>query len=329
MNNSSPHIRSGNSELSLSIDILIAALPAIIWSAIAYGARPIAIVILSIGFSLLFDYLFCLVFKKDMHLPTAAVIGMITAMLMPAGISYWIVPVTALISVAVRRLTRGILHPVATALLPFFFIGREMTAHTKVFEPLKLGKLSYADMMDELSVTLPVEILTPENGPDISAFDAFIGNAPEAIGSMSAILLILGGIYLMVRGIISWHTPVGIIAGSAVVWFFMLFDGAHYNYLIYHLCSGGIFLAAFFAATEYSSSPTVKTGRLVHGLACGVLLMFFRTLGINAAMSVVLALLIVSLFSRVIDMITCESYFGHRSKKYAKRLKTLIPTVKK
>ncbi len=329
MNNSSPHIRSGNSELGLLIDFLIAALPAIIWSAIAYGARPIAVVVLSIGFSVLFDFLFCLIFKKDMHLPTAAVLGMITAMFMPAGISYWIIPAAALISLIVRRLTRGILHPVASALLPFFFIGREMTAHTKAFEPLKLGVLSYADKMDGLAVTLPVEVMTPENGPDIAAFDAFIGNAPEAIGTMSAILLILGGIYLMIRRNISWHTPIGIIVGASFIWFFMLFDGAHYNYLIYHLCSGGVFLAAFFAATEYSSSPTVKIGRLLHGLACGILLMFFRTLDFNAAMSVLLAMLIVSPFSRVIDMITCESYFGYRSKKIANRLKTLLPTIKK
>ena len=65
MNNSSPHIRSGNSELGIFVDFLIAALPAIIWSAIAYGARPIAIIVLSIGLSMLFDYLFCLIFKKD------------------------------------------------------------------------------------------------------------------------------------------------------------------------------------------------------------------------------------------------------------------------
>lgn len=329
MNNSSPHIRSGNSSLGIFVDFLIAALPAIIWSAIAYGARPIAIIVLSIGLSMLFDYLFCLIFKKDMHLPTAAFLGLSIAMFMPAGISYWIIPAASIISLIVRRLTHGMLHPVASALIPFFFIGREMTAHTKIFEPLQIGVFSYADKMDELAVTLPVSVLTPENGPNVTALDAFIGNAPEAIGTMSAILLLLGGIYLMIRKNISWHTPVGIIAGASLVWFFMLFDGAHYNYLIYHLCSGGIFLAAFFAATEYSSSPAVKTGRLVHGLACGILLMFFRTLGINATLSVLLAMLIVSPFSRVIDMITCESYFGHRSRKLADRLKTLFPNSKK
>ena len=328
MNNSSPHIRSGNSSLGISIDFIIAAIPALIWSAIAYGARPIAIVVLSVGFSLLFEYLYCHFLKRDMHLPMAAVLGLITAMFMPAGISYWIIPLTALISFAARRFTHGIFHPVATALLPFFFIGSEMTAHTKIFEPLKLFKLSYAGQMDELAVSMPVSVLTPENGPAITAFDVFIGNAPEAIGTMSAILLIIGGIYLLARRNISWHTPVGLVGGAALVWFTMLFDGAHYNYLIYHLCSGGIFLAAFFAATEYSSSPTVKMGRLVHGGACGILLMLFRHSGMNAAMSVLLAMFIVSLFSRVIDMVMAERYFGYHTRKLADRLKTLIPTKK-
>ena len=329
MNKSSPHIRSGHSELGLSLDVYIAAFPAIIWSVIAYGARPIAIILLSVGFSVLLDYLFCLIFKKEMHLPTAAAIGMICAMFMPAGISYWIIPASALISLIARRLTRGLINPISAALLPFFFVGREMTAHTKVFQSLNIGALSYSDKIDELAVSLPVSVLTPENGPDVAAFDAFLGNAPEAIGSMSAILLILGGIYLMARKNISWHMPVGIIAGASVIWFFMLFDGVHYNYLIYHLCSGGVFLAAFFAAAEYSSLPTVKMGRAVHGIACGLLLMFFRTLDMNAAMSVLLAMLIVSPFSRVIDILTCESYFGYRSKKIAKRFKALLPSGKK
>ena len=329
MNNSSPHIRSGNSEVGTSIDFLIAALPALIWSVIAYGARPIAIVLISIGFSILFEYLFCLILKKNMHLPTAAVIGMITAMFMPAGISYWVIPIVSAISFVARRFTRGILHPISVSLLPIFFIGREMTAHTKVFRPLSISAFSYADKIEELAVSLPVSVLTPENGPNITALDCFIGNAPEAIGSMSAILLLLGGIYLIARKNISWHIPVGLIGGASLVWFTTLFDGAHYNYLIYHLCSGGIFLAALFAATEYSSSPTVKAGRLVHGAACGILLMLFRKNGMNAAMSVVLAMSIMSIFSRIIDMIMAERYFGYHTRKLADRLKTLIPNVKK
>lgn len=332
MNNSpefsSPHIRSGNRELFVALDFIIAAIPAIIWSEIAYGARPIAVIIVTILFAVLFEYLLSLLLRKNAHLPLAAVIGMVTALFMPAGIAYWVLPIAALIGVAARRITGGILHPIASALLPFFFFGTQMTAHTEIFENLKLGVFSYADKMDDLAVKLPVSVLLPENGPDITVLDVFLGNSPESIGGMSAILLILGGGYLLIRRAVSWQIPVGYIAGASIIWFLFMFDGAHYDYLIYHLCSGGIFLAAFFGATEYSSSPTVPMGRFIHGAGCGVLTMFFRKLGMNAAMSVLLSMLIMSLFSRILDMVTAERYFGYHSQKLPERFKSLIPDFK-
>lgn len=326
---SSPHIRSGNSELLVSLDFLIAALPAIIWSAIAYGARPIAIIVVTMLFAILFEYLFSLLLHKAPHLPIAAVVGMLTALFMPAGIAYWLLPLAALVGVAARRFTGGILHPIASALLPLFFFGSQMTAHTAIFEKLKLGVFSYADKMDELAVKLPVSVLLPENSPNITAFDVFLGNSPESIGGMSAILLTLGGVYLLARRVISWQIPVGFIAGASLIWFLLMFDGAHYDYLIYHLCSGSIFLAAFFGACEYSSSPTVPMGRLVHGVGCGMLTMLFRKLGMNAGMSVLLAMLIMSLFSRILDMVTAERYFGYHTQKLPERFKALLPDFKK
>lgn len=326
---SSPHIRSGNSELLVSLDFLIAALPAIIWGAIAYGARPIAIIVVTMLFSVLFEYLFSLLLHKPAHLPMAAVIGMITALFMPAGIAYWTLPIAALIGVVARRFTGGILHPIASALLPLFLFGTQMTAHTAIFENLKLGVFSYASQMDELTVKLPISVLLPENSPNITAFDVFLGNSPESIGGMSAILLILGGLYLLARRVISWQIPVGFIAGASIIWFLLIFDGAHYDYLIYHLCSGSIFLAAFFGACEYSSTPTVPMGRLVHGAGCGILTMLFRKLGMNAGMSVLLSMLIMSLLSRILDMVTAERYFGYHTQKLAERFRALMPEMKK
>lgn len=326
---SSPHIRSGNSELLVSLDFLIAAFPAIIWSAIAYGARPIAVILVTMLFSALFEYLFALLLHKAPHIPVAATVGMITALFMPAGIAYWTLPLAALIGVAARRFAGGVLNPIASALLPLFCFGTQMMAHTKIFESLSLGVFSYADKMDELAVNLPVSVLLPENGPDITAFDVFLGNSPESIGGMSAILLILGGVYLLARRAISWQLPVGFIAGASIVWFVLMFDGAHYNYLIYHLCSGSIFLAAFFGACEYSSLPTVPMGRLIHGTGCGILTMLFRKLGMNAGMSVLLSMLIMSLFSRILDMVTAERYFGYHTQKLGERLRALMPEFKK
>ena len=157
--------------------------------------------------------------------------------------------------------------------------------------------------------------------------DLFLGNATESIGAMSAMLLIIGGIYLICRKVISWQIPVGFLGGAIVVWFFLYFDGAHYEYLIYPICAGGIFLGAFFGATEFSSTPVTPTGRLIHGIGCGALTIVFRKIGF-ASESVLLSMLVMSLFSRVIDLITAERYFGYKSKKIGERLETLLPNSK-
>jgi electron transport complex protein RnfD len=196
-----------------------------------------------------------------------------------------------------------------------------------VFHKLGIGVFSYAGQIDDLSVTLPVKTLSPEITPAASAFDVFLGNSPESLGGLSAALLLIGCLYLIIRGVISWQIPVGFIGGAAVIWYVFMFDGVNYDYAIYHLCSGGIVLAAVFGATEYSSSPVVPFGRLIHGVGCGVLAMIFRGLGLYTE-GVLLAMLIMSLFSRVIDIVTAERYFGYRTKKLGERFGCFFPKLK-
>ena len=101
----------------------------------------------------------------------------------------------------------------------------------------------------------------------------------------------------------------------------------NYDYVVYHLCSGGVVLAAVFGATEYSSAPVVPFGRLIHGAGCGVLAMIFRGFGLYTE-GVLLAMLIMSLFSRVIDLVTAERYFGYRTKKLGERVGCFLPKLK-
>ncbi len=321
-----PHIRSGNSELLLALDILIAAFPAIIWSAIAYGARPIAVIVIAMLCGALFEVIFAVFFRSGARIPTAATLGMIISLFMPAGVNYFMVPIVVFIAVAIRRLLGGVINPIAASLVPFFIFTGMMTAHTAIFSGLEVGVVSYWDRMRELSAKTPLSELMSGIIPDETALDIFLGNAPEAIGAMSAMLLLLGGIYLICRKVISWHIPVGFLGGAIVCWFFLYFDGAHYEYLVYHICAGGIFLGAFFGAAEHTSTPVTQTGRFIHGVGCGVLTMVFRKLGF-AAESVLLSMLVMSLFSRLLDMLTAERYFGYNSKKLGERLKTFLPEM--
>ena len=272
----------------------------------------------------LFEVIYAIIIRKAARIPTAALLGMTIALFLPAGINYYLIPVVVFIAVTLRRFLGGIINPISAALLPFFFFTGMMTAHTAAFTKLEVGVISYWDQMRELSSKTPLDVLMSGLIPEESALDIFLGNSTEAIGAMSTMLLLLGGIYLICRKVISWHIPVGFLGGAIVCWFFLYFDGAHYEYLVYHICAGGIFLGAFFGSTEFSSAPVTPTGRFVHGLGCGVLTMVFRKLGF-AAESVLLSMLVMSLFSRVIDMLTAERYFGYRSKKISERLTTFLP----
>lgn len=331
MNNSieyaAPYLRNNESEPLISLDFFIAAIPVIIWSVIAYGLRPIGVIVLSMLCAALFELVLACLFRRRVQIFMAAVLGMIVSFFMPATISYWLVPPAALIAVVARRFTHGVINPIAVSLLPLFLFGNEMTSFTKVFKKLDIGVLSYADQLDSISVTLPVKTLSPETNPAASAFDVFLGNAPEALGALSSVLLLIGCLYLIIRGVISWQIPVGFIGGAAVIWYVFMFDGVNYDYAIYHLCSGGIVLAAVFGATEYSSAPVVPFGRLVHGVGCGVLAMIFRGFGLYTE-GVLLAMMIMSLFSRVIDLVTAERYFGYRTKKLGERFGCFFPKLK-
>ncbi len=328
MNNSrdfsAPHFRSGSSELWVALDLLIAALPAIIWSAVVYGARPILTVAASMLCAAFFEALYAMIFKDSSRIPTAATLGMILALFMPAGVNYLFIPLAALISVTLRRFTGGIVSPIAGALLPLFLLSTSMSAHAPIFENIKLGTLEAAGNAETLLDSLSSGIVSDE----VALLDAILGKTPECIGGMSMILLIFACAYLLFRRAIPWQIPIGFVGGAAVIWFLLLFDGAHYDYVFYHLTAGGAMLCAVFGATEYSSAPVTPVGRFIHGAGCGILTMLFRKIGLYAE-SVLLSMLIMSLFSRIIDMVTAERYFGYNGKKYIERLKTLIPDIKK
>ena len=323
-----PYIRGANSEFSFALDFMIALLPALVWAVIAYGLRPLAIVLISVVCSVVLDTFISILLRKNPLSPQSALIGMIIAMFMPATVPYWVVAAAAAIGVVVRRLLGGIVSPVCAALVPWFFLGDYMTAHTALFEKLDFMKLSYAGELDALTVDTVLDAIKAGTLPEPSLLEHFLGQAPDYIGSMSAMLLLLGLCYLLARKVVSWHIPVGFVAAATLVWFFTDFDGVNYWYIVYELCAGGVLLGAFFAATEYTSAPVTNMGRLLYGALCGALLMLFRYLDMHEE-STVLAILAASLLTRPIDMITGELIFGCTSKNIGDRLETLIPDFKK
>lgn len=116
--------------------------------------------------------------------------------------------------------------------------------------------------------------------PEASLLDAFVGNVGGCIGEVSALMLLLGGLYLIWRGVIRARIPVAYIATVAVLTFaFPMGGNDRLTWMLYQLCTGGLMLGAFFMATDYVTSPVTKKGEVIFGIGCGLLTVFIRYFG--------------------------------------------------
>ena len=159
----------------------------------------------------------------------------------------------------------------------------------------------------------PLSLL--KEGSDIAAqgygyLDMFLGFMPGSIGEISALALLIGGAYLLIRKVINWRIPVAFIGTVAVLTFIFPRNGyANLDWMLYNLLSGGLLLGAFFMATDYSSSPVTLNGQLLFGFGCGALTVLIRYFG-GFPEGVSFAILIMNLCAWAIDKGTRGRQFG-------------------
>ena len=136
------------------------------------------------------------------------------------------------------------------------------------------------------------------------------GEIPGSLGEISALMLLIGGLYLIWRKVISWHTPVAYIATVAVLTFLFPRGGAsNIEWMLYSVLGGGLFLGAFFMATDYTTSPVTKAGQLIFGVGCGLLTVFIRYFG-SYPEGVCYSIMIMNLLVALIDKSVKPSRFG-------------------
>ena len=139
--------------------------------------------------------------------------------------------------------------------------------------------------------------------------DMAIGFISGSAGEVSALMLLIGGVYLIVRKVISWQTPVAYIATVAVVTFLFPRGNAPMTFMLYNVLGGGLFLGAFFMATDYVTSPVTKKGQLIFGLGCGLITVFIRYFG-SYPEGVCYSIMIMNLVVALIDKAVKPSRFG-------------------
>ena len=291
----SPHIHSGRSTRRIMLDVLIALLPVTVAGTVIFGLRSLLVVAVTVAACVGFEALFNLLAKKPIPVDdlSAAVTGLLLALNLPANIPLWQCVVGALFAmVVVKGLFGGLgANPVNPAITARVFMLVAFASMTKAAFPV-----------DAVSSATP---LASEEAT--SLMDLFLGNHGGAIGETCAAALLLGGLYLIVRRVITWHTPVAFIGTVFLASFFM--EGMDATAALAAILSGGLLIGAIFMATDYVTSPVTPMGRLFFGIGAGLITFLIRYFGIYPE-GVSFAILFMNIITPYIILWTRRRIFG-------------------
>ena len=299
---SSPHIRGNFRTSRLMLDVVIALIPTLVVGVISLGFRALLVTLISMASAVVAELLYSLLFKKRNTLAdcSALVTGMLFALTLPATTPYYVVALGSAFAIFFVKLLCGglgqnIFNPALAA-----------RAFVLMLFPVALTR--YAEV-DGVSSATPLHHMVMPALPEQSILDMFLGNCPGSIGELSALALIIGGIYLVVRKVISPRIPLAYIGTVAVLTLVFSKTDAPVQWMLYSLFSGGLMLGAIFMATDYATSPVTAKGQIVYGIGCGVLTVIFRYFGLFPE-GVTYAILLMNACVWVIDRYTAPRRFG-------------------
>ncbi len=298
----SPHIRSKISTQSIMLDVAISLLPAAIAGCIIFGLSALWVILVCVISAVLAEYIFNAITKRTQTISdfSAVVTGLLLALNLPANTPLWQGAVGSIFAIIIVKCVFGglgcnLVNPAITARV-FMLI-----AFTNLATP--------AYPLDAVSSATPLVELANGNTP--SLINLFLGNIGGAIGETSALALLIGGIYLLCRRVITWHIPVAMI-GSVFVFSFLL-DGFSIVNALAWILSGGLILGAFFMATDYVTSPATVKGKIIFAIGIGVITVLIRFYG-NYPEGVSFAILMMNILHPYIEKASRRKLFG--GKKY-------------
>lgn len=279
---SSPHIRSNVTTRRLMGDVLIALLPALAAGVWAFGVRALAVCCLTMAVCAATELLASLAMKKPAEANLSALVtGLLLAMTLPATVPYWVAAIGGVFAILAAKLLcgglgRNLLNPALTArALLMLFFPRDLTRFTAPGTALPFGSA-----VDVVTSATPMHTMQMPAIPEQSLLDMFLGRIPGCIGEVSAIALLLGGIYLIARHVISARTPLAYIGTVALLTLVFHKGQPAGIWMLYEVLGGGLLLGAIFMATDYATSPTAPRAQIAFGIGCGALTVLFRYFGL-------------------------------------------------
>lgn len=275
----SPHIHTADNTRRIMGDVVLALIPALAVSTYVLGLRVLFVTFVAVASCVLFEYLISRLFlkrKATIGDLSAVVTGVLLAFNLPVGIPWWIVVIGALVAIGIGKMTFGGLgcNPFNPALTGRIFLliayPVEMTDWTTGVPDALSG-----------STMLPAVKYHLTSLADVNFAHLFGGVMNGSMGEISAVALLVGGIYLLVRKVISWHIPVAVLGTMALFAFATVIGQGDlmWQLPLFHLMAGGAMLGAIFMATDYSTSPMTHKGMLIYGVGIGIITMVIRLWG--------------------------------------------------
>ena len=315
---SSPHVHSPVTTQTIMRDVLIALTPALIGSVCFFGFRALLVTLISMASCVFFEWLWCKLMKKNCKVydMSACVTGVLLAFVCPPTIPYWTIILGAFFAIIVVKMLfggigRNIVNPALAGRAFMFSWPVAMSTWVKVGLVNAANPFTNVDIVTEAT---PLAAMHQGQLPNVTILDAFLGNVGGCIGETSALLLLVGFVYLLARKVISARIPLAYIGTVAVLAFLFPLNGQdNLTWMAYQLCTGGLMLGAIFMATDYVTSPVTKLGQVVFGIGCGVLTIVIRYFGgYNEGVSY--AILVMNCFVVLLDRIGRPTKFGAPAK---------------
>jgi len=299
---SSPHIRGNFRTNRIMLDVVFALLPALVVGVWHFGLRALAVTSICIGAAVISEWLYSLITKtRNTTVDGSAIVtGLLLAMTLPHTVPCWQAALGSVFAIVVVKclcggLGQNIFNPALAA-----------RAFLLLIYPV--GVTRYVGV-DGITAATPLHHMVMPALPEESLLDMFLGNCPGSIGEISALALLIGGVYLLYRKVISIRIPAAYLGTVAVVTLVFSKTDAPVEWMLYQLLSGGVMLGAIFMATDYATSPATPVGHILYGIGCGLLTVFFRYYGLFPE-GVTYAILIMNAFVWFIDRHTAMRRFG-------------------
>ena len=313
----SPHIHSPETTTGVMGDVLISLLPALVMAVVWFGSRALVLTAVCIGTAVLAEWVSRRVMKRPNTLGdlSAVVTGLILALNLPASLPLWMAAIGSVVAiVVVKQMFGGIgqnfVNPAMTARI--ILMVSFPTAMARWTAPLVS-----AWSADAVTTATPMASLAASSGGNLSAdlpslWQMLVGYHGGSMGEVCALALLVGGVYLIIRRVISPIIPAAYI-GTVAVWMLLAGHG-DLRFVAYELLGGGLLLGAFFMATDYATSPITAKGKWIFGIGCGIITSVIRLYG-SLPEGVSFSIILMNILVPHIERLTLPRAFGAEKEK--------------